>query len=117
MKRKINLIWLAIILGVSIVGCKNHDAELHKQSEEENIIQTDENIMQEKEHTIDVSDGVIEESSMSKTEITLLDKEQKDLQVLISMLTLNSYHFGEEEDGNGYGEEIDHNALMIVWKN
>lgn len=42
----------------------------------------------------------IQETSASEpiteTEITLSDKEQEDLQVLVSVLTLNSYHFGED---------------------
>lgn len=48
----------------------------------------------------------IQETSASEpiteTEITLSDKEQKDLQVLVSVLTLNSYHFGEDMYGYHY---------------
>jgi len=48
----------------------------------------------------------IQETSASEpiaeTEITLSDKEQEDLQVLVSMLTLNSYYFGEDMYGHHY---------------
>lgn len=80
---------------------------------------------------LDCSKVVIEEFDFSEriflrineTEYTIriwdfhpLDNDKKG-HVCRAIIAYTLFMMVKEEDGSGYGEEIDHNALMIVWKN
>lgn len=110
MKKKIIIGWLLIILAVSIAGCGKGDAE-----QQQEIVQEDVPIEKVEEELVsEERNSQAESISDDGEEVTLSEKEQKGIETLISMLSLNSYFYGGDMYGGHYpADDVSVNMKLI----
>ena len=108
---------MRIINKVDNANCKQWVRELTKQAIQNSKLDCTKVVIEE----FDFSERIF--LKINETEYTIriwdfnpLNRDKKG-DVCRAIVTYTLFMMVEEEDGGGYGEEIDYNTLMIAWKN
>lgn len=109
MKKKMMIGLLLMILAVSAVGCQKENTE-QQEAVQENVpieeVPEETSIKEEDDQAENISDDGME--------ITLSEKEEKDIKMLVSMLSLNSYFYGGDMYGGHYPvDDVSANMKLI----
>lgn len=115
MKKKIIIGWLMTILAVSIAGCGKGDAEQQQEIVQENVpIEKAEVETVPEELVSEERNSQAESISDGREEIILSEKDQKSIETLVSMLSLNSYFYGGDMYGSHYPtDDVSVNMKLI----